>query len=70
MLDIHCILQKVTYADNFYVVLLGEDKRLTFPYFHDVKDDFDADELNGIALADLSSTLTYYALAQQNVCNF
>ncbi|MDP4983193.1 sensor domain-containing diguanylate cyclase [Pseudoalteromonas tunicata] len=70
LLDIHCILQKVTYADNFYVVLLGEDKRLTFPYFHDVKDDFDADELNGIALADLSSTLTYYALAQQSVCNF
>ena len=70
LLDIHCILQKVTYADNFYVVLLGDDDRLTFPYFHDVKDDFDAEELNGIELNDLASTLTYYALAQQKVCNF
>lgn len=70
LLDIHCILQKVTYADNFYVVLFDEDERLNFPYFHDVKDDINIDELQSIARESLDNTLTAFALSSHQVCNF
>ncbi|MDE3273271.1 diguanylate cyclase domain-containing protein [Pseudoalteromonas sp. G4] len=70
LLDIHCILQKVTYADNFYVVLQDENERLTFPYFHDVKDSINVDSLQGIDKEALSHTLTAYALSGHKVCNY
>ncbi|WP_372769349.1 diguanylate cyclase domain-containing protein [Pseudoalteromonas sp.] len=70
LLDIHCILQKVTYADNFYVVLQDDKERLTFPYFHDVKDDIDVDSLQGIDKEELNHTLTAYALSNHRVCNY
>lgn len=70
LLDIHCILQKVTYADNFYVVLQDENERLTFPYFHDVKDNIDVDSLQGIGKEEIDNTLTAYALSNNKVCNY
>ncbi|QPB83163.1 diguanylate cyclase [Pseudoalteromonas rubra] len=70
LLDIHCILQKVTYADNFYVVLYREDGSLTFPYFHDVKDDIDPEDLEALSLDEIAHSLTAYALQSQNVCNY
>lgn len=70
LLDIHCILQKVTYADNFYVVLVDQHGQLNFPYFHDVKDDINAEKLEGLTTADLKNSLTAYALSCQKVCNF
>ncbi|MDK2594210.1 sensor domain-containing diguanylate cyclase [Pseudoalteromonas obscura] len=70
LLDIHCILQKVTYADNFYVVLYQENGNLSFPYFHDVKDDIQAEELDNLSLDDISHSLTAFALKSHKVCNF
>ena len=70
LLDIHCILQKVTYADNFYVVLQDAQERLTFPYFHDVKDDIDVEALQGIDKEAITHTLTAYALSSHKVCNY
>lgn len=70
LLDIHCILQKVTYADNFYVVLQDKNERLTFPYFHDVKDDIDVDAIQGIEKEAINHTLTAYALSSHKVCNY
>ncbi|TMP28212.1 GGDEF domain-containing protein [Pseudoalteromonas rubra] len=70
LLDIHCILQKVTYADNFYVVLFREDGSLTFPYFHDVKDDINPSDLEALSLDEIAHSLTAYALQSQSVCNF
>jgi hypothetical protein len=66
LLDIHCILQKVTYADNFYVVLFKSNGELTFPYFHDVKDDIRAEDLEDIKFEQIKKTLTAYALEQKN----
>ncbi|MCG7535030.1 GGDEF domain-containing protein [Pseudoalteromonas sp. OOF1S-7] len=70
LLDIHCILQKVTYADNFYVVLFREDGSLTFPYFHDVKDDINPEDLEALSLEEIAQSLTAYALQSQSVCNY
>lgn len=70
LLDIHCILQKVTYADNFYVVLFKENGRLSFPYFHDVQDDIRAEDLEDVPVEEISQSLTAYALKCQQVCNF
>ncbi|MFC3034591.1 diguanylate cyclase [Pseudoalteromonas fenneropenaei] len=70
LLDIHCILQKVTYADNFYVVLRKEDGSLSFPYFHDVMDDIRAEDLEDLHHSDVKQSLTGYALTTQQVCNF
>lgn len=70
LLDIHCILQKVTYADNFYVVLVDDNAQLSFPYFHDVKDNINADKLEGLTTSDLKNSLTAYALSSKKVCNF
>lgn len=70
LLDIHCILQKITYADNFYVVLFKQDGRLSFPYFHDVKDDLRAEDLEDLDVAEISKSLTAYALTKKQVCNF
>lgn len=70
LLDIHCILQKVTYADNFYVVLFKENGRLSFPYFHDVQDDIRAEDLEDVPVEEISQSLTAYALNCQQVCNF
>ncbi|KZN67686.1 sensor domain-containing diguanylate cyclase [Pseudoalteromonas luteoviolacea] len=70
LLDIHCILQKVTYADNFFVVLYKENGNLSFPYFHDVKDDMQAEDLENLSLDDISHSLTAYALKANQVCNF
>ncbi|MCF6435743.1 GGDEF domain-containing protein [Pseudoalteromonas sp. MMG022] len=70
LLDIHCILQKVTYADNFYVVLFGRDDTLHFPYFHDVMDNIRAEDLEDINLNVVEKTLTGYAISQRKICNF
>nr|WP_245699419.1 GGDEF domain-containing protein [Pseudoalteromonas byunsanensis] len=70
LLDIHCILQKVTYADNFYVVLFGGEGTLQFPYFHDVMDDIRAEDLEDIDLNVVEQTLTGYAISQRKICNF
>jgi diguanylate cyclase (GGDEF)-like protein len=70
LLDIHCILQKITYADNFYVVLFKQDGLLSFPYFHDVKDDLRAEDLEGLDVSEISKSLTAYALNKKQVCNF
>lgn len=70
MLDIHCILQKITYADNFYVVLFKENGHLSFPYFHDVQDDIKAEDLEDVPIEEISKSLTAYALSCQKVCNF
>nr|WP_325047868.1 diguanylate cyclase [Pseudoalteromonas sp. T1lg23B] len=70
LLDIHCILQKVTYADNFYVVLFGREGTLHFPYFHDVMDDVRAEDLEDIDLNVVEQTLTGYAISQRKICNF
>ncbi|ALO42851.1 Diguanylate cyclase (GGDEF) domain-containing protein [Pseudoalteromonas phenolica] len=70
LLDIHCILQKVTYADNFYVVLFKKNGELSFPYFHDVKDDIRAEDLEDIKFEQIKKTLTAYALEQKTICNF
>ncbi|WMN60247.1 diguanylate cyclase [Pseudoalteromonas xiamenensis] len=70
LLDIHCILQKITYADNFYVVLFKENGRLSFPYFHDVMDDIRAEELDDVPVEEIGKSLTAYALNCQRVCNY
>ncbi|NOU50931.1 diguanylate cyclase [Pseudoalteromonas sp. JBTF-M23] len=71
LLDIHCILQKVTYADNFYVVLFGRDDGvLSFPYFHDVMDDVRVEDLEDIDVNVIENTLTGYAINQRKICNF
>ena len=70
LLDIHCILQKITYADNFYVVLFKQDGLLSFPYFHDVKDDLRAEDLEDLDVAEIEKSLTAYALTKRQVCNF
>ncbi|CCQ12211.1 signal transduction protein containing a membrane domain an EAL and a GGDEF domain-like [Pseudoalteromonas luteoviolacea B = ATCC 29581] len=70
LLDIHCILQNITYADNFYVVLFKENGRLSFPYFHDVKDDIRAEELDDVPVDEIGKSLTAYALNCQQVCNY
>ncbi|MBE0367525.1 MULTISPECIES: GGDEF domain-containing protein [Pseudoalteromonas] len=70
LLDIHCILQKITYADNFYVVLFKQDGLLSFPYFHDVKDDIRAEDLENLDVAEIAKSLTAYALTKKEVCNF
>lgn len=70
LLDIHCILQKITYADNFYVCLIDDEERLSFPYFSDIKDDISSDDLEGLCLSQLRQTLTAYALKSRTVCNF
>ena len=70
LLDIHCILQKVTYADNFYVVLFKNNGELSFPYFHDVKDDIRAEDLEDIKFEQIQKTLTAYAIEKKTICNF
>ncbi len=70
LLDIHCILQRITYADNFYVVLINDKNQLSFPYFHDVKDNIDTDKLQGLSAEDIANTLTAYALKNKKVCNY
>ena len=70
LLDIHCILQKVTYADNFYVVLFKNNGELSFPYFHDVKDDIRAEDLEDIKFEQIQKTLTAYAIEKKSICNF
>ncbi|CAH9051743.1 hypothetical protein PSECIP111854_00823 [Pseudoalteromonas sp. CIP111854] len=71
LLDIHCILQKVTYADNFYVVLFGSDDGvLSFPYFHDVMDNIREEDLGDIDIKKVENTLTGYAVNQRKICNF
>ena len=70
LLDIHCILQKITYADNFYVVLQDSNDRHTFPYFHDVKDDIDVEKLQGTEKEAINHTFTAYALYSHKVCNY
>lgn len=70
LLDIHHTLKKVTYAENFYVVLQDKNDRLTFPYFHDVKDDINVKSLQGVDKEALNHTLTAYALSSHKVCNY
>ncbi|MBD1581595.1 GGDEF domain-containing protein [Pseudoalteromonas sp. S16_S37] len=71
LLDIHCILQKVTYADNFYVILFdNDDGVLSFPYFHDVMDDVRVEDLEDIDVNVIENTLTGYAINQRKICNF
>ncbi|RXF03044.1 sensor domain-containing diguanylate cyclase [Pseudoalteromonas sp. PS5] len=70
LLNVHCIVQKITYADNFYVVLQRQDGSFEFPYFHDVKDSISLDELNNLTTAELNKTLTYYALSSDSVKNY
>ena len=70
LLDIHCILQKVTYADNFYVVLFKNNGELSFPYFHDVKDDIRAEDLEDIKFEQIQKTLTAYAIEKKTICYF
>jgi len=70
LLDIHCILQKVTYADNFYVVLFKANGELSFPYFHDVQDDLKVEDLEDIKYEQIKKTLTAYAIEKKSICNF
>ncbi|TMP64481.1 GGDEF domain-containing protein, partial [Pseudoalteromonas ruthenica] len=44
--------------------------RLSFPYFHDVKDDLRAEDLEDLDVAEISKSLTAYALTKKQVCNF
>ncbi|MDE3273980.1 sensor domain-containing diguanylate cyclase [Pseudoalteromonas sp. G4] len=59
--NVHDIVDSITYADNFYVVLeSGND--ISFPYFKDTKDMFSIEELNQFKKEDINNSLTCYAL--------
>ncbi|MEQ2354635.1 sensor domain-containing diguanylate cyclase [Pseudoalteromonas piscicida] len=70
LLNVHCIVQKITYADNFYVVLQRQDGEFEFPYFHDVKDSISLEELNSLTSTEIDKTLTSYALRSDSVKNY
>lgn len=68
--SVHSILNDVTYAENFYIVLKNENDDISFPYFTDTTDSFTNEELNQLQIEDLHATLTYYALQINKPCNF
>ncbi|WP_172439739.1 sensor domain-containing diguanylate cyclase [Pseudoalteromonas piscicida] len=70
LLNVHCIVQKITYADNFYVVLQHQNGQFEFPYFHDVKDSISLEELNSLTAGEIDKTLTHYALRSDSVKNY
>lgn len=70
LLNVHCIVQKITYADNFYVVLQRQDGEFEFPYFHDVKDSISLEDLNSLTSTEIDKTLTSYALRSDSVKNY
>lgn len=59
--NVHDIVNSITYADNFYVVLETDDD-ISFPYFKDTKDKFSVEELSQLTREDIDNSLTCYAL--------
>ena len=61
--EAHHIIADFIYAENFYIGLYDdEDGTLSFPYFADVEDDIDPEELINIPKEEFYYTLTGYML--------
>ncbi|MDO6719592.1 sensor domain-containing diguanylate cyclase [Psychrosphaera sp. 1_MG-2023] len=67
---VHAILRKITYAENFCVVLLGDDGYLRFPYVADTENRVDLQSLDHLTVDDIHSNLIFYALTSNIVCNY
>lgn len=68
--EIHNIISKIIYAENFCVVLLGDDGYLRFPYVVDTYSDENQESLEGLTIDDIHSNLIFYALTSNLVCNY
>lgn len=68
--EVHTIVRKITYAENFCVVLLGDDGYLRFPYVADSETRMDLQSLDHLTIDDIHSNLIFYALTSNIHCNY
>lgn len=68
--EVHEIISDIVYVDNFCVVLLDEDGTVRFPYVVDSENYIDTNSLVNLTIDDIQSSLFFYALTSNVVCNY